>query len=120
GCPRSPRYTGAAIAAPSETAWATMRTVSGRRNGMSARDRKSTRLNSSHEWISYAVFCLKKKKKVDGFNYRVDDPVEHTRAFSVRSLGAGQDGRILVLACDKDTLRISMVTTPGNTEQATC
>src|SRR5438105_14114522 len=27
----------------------------------SARDRKSTRLNSSHEWISYAVFCLKKK-----------------------------------------------------------
>src|SRR5438105_12468651 len=24
------------------------------------RDRKSTRLNSSHEWISYAVFCLKK------------------------------------------------------------
>src|SRR5207247_9236304 len=24
-------------------------------------DRKSTRLNSSHEWISYAVFCLKKK-----------------------------------------------------------
>src|SRR5438105_12657661 len=28
-----------------------------------ARDRKSTRLNSSHEWISYAVFCLKKKRK---------------------------------------------------------
>src|SRR5207247_6712272 len=27
------------------------------------RDRKSTRLNSSHEWISYAVFCLKKKKQ---------------------------------------------------------
>src|SRR5438105_7103562 len=27
-----------------------------------ATDRKSTRLNSSHEWISYAVFCLKKKK----------------------------------------------------------
>src|SRR6266536_4864725 len=27
-------------------------------------DRKSTRLNSSHEWISYAVFCLKKKKRV--------------------------------------------------------
>src|SRR6266536_2514050 len=26
-------------------------------------DRKSTRLNSSHEWISYAVFCLKKKKE---------------------------------------------------------
>src|SRR5207247_10757351 len=26
------------------------------------RDRKSTRLNSSHEWTSYAVFCLEKKK----------------------------------------------------------
>src|SRR5438105_4259338 len=31
-------------------------------------DRKSTRLNSSHEWISYAVFCLKKKKKKDKQN----------------------------------------------------
>src|SRR5438105_13349253 len=30
-----------------------------------ASDRKSTRLNSSHEWISYAVFCLKKKNKCD-------------------------------------------------------
>src|SRR2546429_6508955 len=29
----------------------------------SNRDRKSTRLNSSHGYISYAVFCLKKKKK---------------------------------------------------------
>src|SRR2546427_9401735 len=29
------------------------------------RDRKSTRLNSSHSQISYAVFCLKKKKKHD-------------------------------------------------------
>src|SRR5438270_1691222 len=29
----------------------------------SRRDRKSTRLNSSHSQISYAVFCLKKKKK---------------------------------------------------------
>src|SRR2546430_16722576 len=28
-----------------------------------ARDRKSTRLNSSHSQISYAVFCLKKKKQ---------------------------------------------------------
>src|SRR5438034_8630000 len=31
--------------------------------GRSAQDRKSTRLNSSHTVISYAVFCLKKKKK---------------------------------------------------------
>src|SRR2546422_10633684 len=31
--------------------------------GEMAQDRKSTRLNSSHGYISYAVFCLKKKKK---------------------------------------------------------
>src|SRR5207244_11573628 len=30
-----------------------------------AKDRKSTRLNSSHQIISYAVFCLKKKKRED-------------------------------------------------------
>src|SRR5438477_8067972 len=36
----------------------------------SGRDRKSTRLNSSHMSISYAVFCLKKKrKKQDSSNY---------------------------------------------------
>src|SRR2546430_6979067 len=33
------------------------------RSGCNAVDRKSTRLNSSHSQISYAVFCLKKKKK---------------------------------------------------------
>src|SRR2546422_6820357 len=31
--------------------------------GEELQDRKSTRLNSSHGYISYAVFCLKKKKK---------------------------------------------------------
>src|SRR2546422_4133756 len=31
----------------------------------SRKDRKSTRLNSSHGYISYAVFCLKKKKEKD-------------------------------------------------------
>src|SRR2546421_6696564 len=35
-----------------------------------ARDRKSTRLNSSHDQISYAVFCLKKKKKKSMNNHR--------------------------------------------------
>src|SRR5256885_12394334 len=34
-------------------------------NGDRVEDRKSTRLNSSHLVISYAVFCLKKKKKID-------------------------------------------------------
>src|SRR2546422_6235644 len=32
-------------------------------SGSASGDRKSTRLNSSHGYISYAVFCLKKKKK---------------------------------------------------------
>src|SRR2546427_9462852 len=35
-------------------------------HGAATRDRKSTRLNSSHSQISYAVFCLKKKKKRRG------------------------------------------------------
>src|SRR5215510_6004419 len=34
--------------------------------GLAPGDRKSTRLNSSHVAISYAVFCLKKKKNVTG------------------------------------------------------
>src|SRR5687768_17719614 len=33
-----------------------------RERGITISDRKSTRLNSSHGYISYAVFCLKKKK----------------------------------------------------------
>src|SRR2546427_7912398 len=40
------------------------------------RDRKSTRLNSSHSQISYAVFCLKKKKK--------SIPITETRAYVQR------------------------------------
>src|SRR2546422_6048192 len=38
-----------------------------------AGDRKSTRLNSSHGYISYAVFCLKKKKKTRVREYLHDD-----------------------------------------------
>src|SRR2546422_8486903 len=39
-------------------------------SGLVTGDRKSTRLNSSHGYISYAVFCLKKKKKL----YQVKSP----------------------------------------------
>src|SRR5258708_22070004 len=40
----------------------------------SYRDRKSTRLNSSHQIISYAVFCLKKKKyKIRASNRRTSE-----------------------------------------------
>src|SRR2546427_7775244 len=38
--------------------------VDGRGIALRSLDRKSTRLNSSHSQISYAVFCLKKKKKI--------------------------------------------------------
>src|SRR2546421_1840436 len=37
--------------------------LDGHERGAKVIDRKSTRLNSSHDQISYAVFCLKKKKK---------------------------------------------------------
>src|SRR2546429_6248273 len=37
-------------------------------------DRKSTRLNSSHGYISYAVFCLKKKKKHNTTNLEASTP----------------------------------------------
>src|SRR5256885_9356949 len=37
-----------------------------------SRDRKSTRLNSSHLVISYAVFCLKKKKEVETLSSRAE------------------------------------------------
>src|SRR2546429_3328861 len=40
----------------------------------SRRDRKSTRLNSSHGYISYAVFCLKKKKNKNKQN----EPAHHS------------------------------------------
>src|SRR2546422_1102601 len=49
---------------------ATVRVLQVRRDraGAEVRDRKSTRLNSSHGYISYAVFCLKKKKNEYGIH----------------------------------------------------
>src|SRR6266487_4736923 len=54
---RSPRERIAALAPTRDSAGRRRRRPPGRRG-----DRKSTRLNSSHPSISYAVFCLKKKK----------------------------------------------------------
>src|SRR5271170_701607 len=54
-------------------------------------DRKSTRLNSSHEWISYAVFCLKKKKTLivlDSWRRRIGPELDVG--------GVGTDGPLLV------------------------
>src|SRR5438552_5868159 len=58
-------------------------------------DRKSTRLNSSHQIISYAVFCLKKKRKI----YAV--VVIGGRALFVAVLRAGRlaEGRAALLHC---------------------
>src|SRR5256885_7059015 len=51
------------LAAVSWIGYDTPRNLGSRETGGGLRDRKSTRLNSSHLVISYAVFCLKKKKK---------------------------------------------------------
>src|SRR5690554_7699262 len=48
-------YSGTTVSAPSRASLLT---------GLHTGDRKSTRLNSSHVRISYAVFCLKKKKHI--------------------------------------------------------
>src|SRR2546422_6668413 len=47
-------------AAPEPAFHSVLRRITADASGL--RDRKSTRLNSSHGYISYAVFCLKKKK----------------------------------------------------------
>src|SRR5438309_7637085 len=54
---------------PHQLVWLTARRRSTKRAG-GAGDRKSTRLNSSHSSISYAVFCLKKKKKKKSDKYK--------------------------------------------------
>src|SRR5437899_4709000 len=54
---------GGAVAIPKGSTDAISR-ANPRTTARRTRDRKSTRLNSSHLGISYAVFCLKKKKKI--------------------------------------------------------
>src|SRR5438874_10136399 len=78
--------------APGEVSLRSLPRRRGRSSSWSRRkDRKSTRLNSSHVEISYAVFCLKKKKKikkktkatrVNGTSRQVD-----ARATSVLTIG---------------------------------
>src|SRR5207244_12520186 len=52
---------------------------SGCRCSPATRDRKSTRLNSSHQIISYAVFCLKKKKKQKKKNKQRNYKIQETK-----------------------------------------
>src|SRR3989442_8296087 len=72
-CPTEVRGGGAALSGPVPGGARADRPALRRRargavaaRGRGRGDRKSTRLNSSHVRISYAVFCLKKKKKKDG------------------------------------------------------
>src|SRR5690349_24112780 len=53
-------------------------------------DRKSTRLNSSHVEISYAVFCLKKKKKNHRYSHAVRSAANHHRSGSSRLCSSTQ------------------------------
>src|SRR5438552_9096241 len=65
--------------------------VGTRAHGPGGEDRKSTRLNSSHQIISYAVFCLKKKKKKEA-----DDPKQATRILHVAQLQGNYPTHICV------------------------
>src|SRR2546430_6433240 len=60
-----------------------------------ARDRKSTRLNSSHSQISYAVFCLKKKIKATGLAALRE--IDHTALVALPEPGAYEDAANRVL-----------------------
>src|SRR5256885_4229295 len=69
--------------------------------GLAGKDRKSTRLNSSHLVISYAVFCLK-KKNIESAQTQHDLFVRHVRSpvdveLQIRSMGGPILGRILRL-----------------------
>src|SRR2546430_5618995 len=76
------------------------------------RDRKSTRLNSSHSQISYAVFCLKKKIRTPTslplclrrYWYRDHHPLEpEARQHILRSSSSSSSGRLsvnLLTLCD--------------------
>src|SRR2546429_3897509 len=51
-------------------------------------DRKSTRLNSSHGYISYAVFCLKKKKKKISKKWSTSTSSSYFHAYSKQHLAS--------------------------------
>src|SRR5256885_8528937 len=52
---------------------------------MSAADRKSTRLNSSHLVISYAVFCLKKKKSITPHSTLLNTPSQYVTRITLHA-----------------------------------
>src|SRR5256885_7151426 len=67
-----------------------------------AGDRKSTRLNSSHLVISYAVFCLKKKKQTTCQLLALDPLIQHFRlaeAFKRKSLRTHEHVSVVTRPC---------------------
>src|SRR2546430_5093544 len=74
------------IASPDSSCWLSTRMVLGRCSQPPWPDRKSTRLNSSHSQISYAVFCLKKKRQ--SARLLTMERTEHGYYVIARSLGA--------------------------------
>src|SRR6266536_3038830 len=73
---------------------------------MASTDRKSTRLNSSHEWISYAVFCLKQKNVAEGAAHRAHHGVDLLDLVGQR---AAESGELLHLGSDHAHRRVSFV-----------
>src|SRR2546430_4975966 len=57
-----------------ERVWPELAAVRGATSARARTDRKSTRLNSSHSQISYAVFCLK-KKKIEAIAFSLNPPL---------------------------------------------
>src|SRR2546421_1507939 len=79
-------------------------------------DRKSTRLNSNHDQISYAVFCLKKKKKLR-LDERMSIPLDPWHALATRELKATQEA-FNSLTCrmtSRNPLATSATTKPKKT-----
>src|SRR2546429_6732409 len=77
-------------------------------------DRKSTRLNSSHGYISYAVFCLKKKTKTVSRHAQYTDDVanRHSARIVLRCVGLVSD---LIVITDEQTPHDSIVMTAAHT-----
>src|SRR5256885_7409862 len=70
-----------------------------------SRDRKSTRLNSSHLVISYAVFCLKKKKQIESLSQPSIDNFRCKDAFPFRDPLYNDGGRREVIdGCSLESL----------------
>src|SRR2546429_7309180 len=71
--PRAGARTSIAWPCPNATAARSSRVTPCQPASADSGDRKSTRLNSSHGYISYAVFCLKKKKTTENRNQHASE-----------------------------------------------